>query len=207
MKWPCLSREEEKELAIRWRREGDIPARNALAMSQHDWMCGVVWNRYRHLGVPREDLHGYGAVVLLEAAGSFDPAFGTGFRTWARGALLLNMPRKVLSHARLVKVPWRHSREVSFAVIHAADWADMPPVIDPASEVDPSRQDWILWVRDAVSGLPERERRLVEVRWLGEEGVVGPVAAGRILGVSKTTVSDHSRVVLARLHQRAEAAS
>ena len=87
---PYLERGEERELARRWREEGDEEALHLLA-SSHIRLVLATARRFRHYKLPLADLVQEGSVGLLEAAARYEPA--------ARDALL---------HLCLLVDPRRH---------------------------------------------------------------------------------------------------
>lgn len=78
-----LSKEEEHDLAMRWRDQKDEKAMHKIVMA-HQGMTSVEARRYRNYGILAQDLESEGFVGLLEAARRFDPDMGTRFSTFAR---------------------------------------------------------------------------------------------------------------------------
>ncbi|MGH6678930.1 MAG: RNA polymerase factor sigma-32, partial [Bradyrhizobium sp.] len=79
---PFLARDEEKDLAIRWKTQRDEDALHQLARA-HMRLVIAVAMRFRHYGLPIADLIQEGHVGLLEAAARFDPARDVRFSTYA----------------------------------------------------------------------------------------------------------------------------
>jgi RNA polymerase sigma-32 factor len=79
---PELGRDEEAELARRWRVSGDRPAANALARAH---MRQVVTSamKYRHYGVPLGELVAEGNIGIFQALAKFQPERGVRFGTYA----------------------------------------------------------------------------------------------------------------------------
>jgi RNA polymerase sigma factor (sigma-70 family) len=107
------ARGHSERLAARARR-GDREALGLL-VAEHMPLVRSVALRYRHLGLPDEDLVQEGAIGLLQAIGDFDPDCGASFSTHAfwrvRGAVthavtergrLLRVPRPVLERRRRI---------------------------------------------------------------------------------------------------------
>ena len=90
MKAPYLSREEELELALRWRDEQDQAALHRLTHA-HMRLAIAIASRFRHFGPPVYDLIQEGHVGLMEAAARFDPdrqvRFSTYATWWIRAAI------------------------------------------------------------------------------------------------------------------------
>lgn len=87
---PFLTREEEHELAKRWKDQGDETAMHRLAAS-HMRLVIAIASRFRHYGLQMPDLVQEGHVGLLEAAARFDPdrevRFSTYATWWIRAAI------------------------------------------------------------------------------------------------------------------------
>jgi RNA polymerase sigma-32 factor len=79
---PYLSRSEERDLARRWRDEGDEEALHLIA-SSHIRLVLATASRFRHYGLPFADLVQEGSVGLLEAAARFEPGRDVRFSTYA----------------------------------------------------------------------------------------------------------------------------
>ncbi|MCB1544884.1 MAG: RNA polymerase factor sigma-32, partial [Rhodoblastus sp.] len=69
---PFLEREEEHQLALRWRDFRDQKALDQLSAS-HMRLVIALAARFRHYGLPIADVIQEGHVGLLEAAARFDP--------------------------------------------------------------------------------------------------------------------------------------
>jgi RNA polymerase sigma-32 factor len=80
---PKLSRERERELAVRWREHGDTSARDELVRSQLRHVVAIA-RRYRaQTWATLEELIAEGNFGLLQALEKFDPDRGTRFVTYA----------------------------------------------------------------------------------------------------------------------------
>jgi RNA polymerase sigma-32 factor len=79
---PFLDRDEERDLAERWKEKRDEGALHQLARA-HMRLVIAVAVRFRHYGLPMADLIQEGHVGLLEAAARFDPAREVRFSTYA----------------------------------------------------------------------------------------------------------------------------
>ncbi|NBN65954.1 RNA polymerase factor sigma-32 [Microvirga tunisiensis] len=82
MSAPYLTREEEQELAIRWRTNGDRKALERLSLS-HMRLVIAVASRFRNFGLPMSDMIQEGHIGLLEAASRFEPEREVRFSTYA----------------------------------------------------------------------------------------------------------------------------
>jgi RNA polymerase sigma-32 factor len=82
MKAPYLEREEERELASRWKENRDQQALHRLT-SAHMRLVIAIAARFRHFGLSMSDLIQEGHVGLLEAAARFEPERDVRFSTYA----------------------------------------------------------------------------------------------------------------------------
>jgi RNA polymerase primary sigma factor len=102
-KIPLLSGEEEQSCARR-AVQGDPQARQRLIEANLRFVI-LVAKRYRHCGVPLEDLIDEGNIGLIQAAGRFDPDRGIHFVSyaiwWIRQAIL----KAIHENSRLIRVP------------------------------------------------------------------------------------------------------
>lgn len=79
---PFLEREEERQLAIRWRETGDEAALHRLTAS-HMRLVIAMAAKFRRYGLNHSDLVQEGHVGLLEAASRFEPERDVRFSTYA----------------------------------------------------------------------------------------------------------------------------
>ena len=100
---PILTREQEQTLLLRMRHDPDS-ARQEL-VSSHLRLVVKVARRYRHLGLPLDELVAEGNIGLLRAARRFNPARGTRFMTcaiwWIRKSIFDALDR----NSCLVRIP------------------------------------------------------------------------------------------------------
>jgi RNA polymerase sigma-32 factor len=82
MQAPYLERGQEKSLAEKWRGESDAAALHQLTQS-HMRLVIAIAARFRHFGLPMNDLIQEGNVGLLEAAARFEPERDIRFSTYA----------------------------------------------------------------------------------------------------------------------------
>lgn len=82
MNAPFLEREEERDLATRWREQGDEAALHRLT-SAHMRLVIAMAAKFRRYGLPGADLIQEGHVGLLEAASRFEPEREVRFSTYA----------------------------------------------------------------------------------------------------------------------------
>ena len=99
---PYLEREEERELAVRWREGDDQVARNKIAMA-HMRLVVSMAGKFRNFGLPMSDLVQAGYVGLLEAAARFEPSREVRFSTYASWWIRAAMQDYILRNWSIVR--------------------------------------------------------------------------------------------------------
>ena len=99
---PLLERDNERQLAVRWRGEHDEAALHELTQA-HMRLVIAMAARYRHYGLPLPDLVQEGHVGLLEAAARFEPAKEVRFSTYASWWIRASMQDYVLRNWSIVR--------------------------------------------------------------------------------------------------------
>lgn len=102
MRAPYLEREEERQLAVRWREERDQQALHRLT-SAHMRLVIAIAARFRHFGLSASDLIQEGYVGLLEAAARFEPEREVRFSTYATWWIRASMQDFVLRNWSIVR--------------------------------------------------------------------------------------------------------
>jgi RNA polymerase sigma-32 factor len=100
---PVLSREEERQLAERLHRDGDVDAARQLVMSHLRFVVHVA-RGYAGYGLPLPDLVQEGNVGLMKAVKRFDPTVGVRLVSFAVHWIRAEIHEYVLRNWRLVKV-------------------------------------------------------------------------------------------------------
>jgi len=98
-----LSREDEQELAIRLRDEGDLEAARAMVMAHLRFVVHIA-KGYTGYGLPIADLIQEGNVGLMKAVKRFDPEFGVRLVSFAVHWIRAEIHEFVLKNWRIVKV-------------------------------------------------------------------------------------------------------
>jgi RNA polymerase sigma-32 factor len=80
--YPALTREEEQDLVIRFRTQGDEAARETLIAAHLRYVVAIAL-KYQRYGVPLEELVSEGNFGLVHALGKFELDRGTRFVTYA----------------------------------------------------------------------------------------------------------------------------
>jgi len=102
MQAPYLDRDEEHDLAIRWRTGDDRNARNRIA-TVHMRLVISMASRFRGFGLPLGDLVQEGNVGLLEAAARFEPERNVRFSTYASWWIRAAMQDYILRNWSIVR--------------------------------------------------------------------------------------------------------
>ena len=170
---------------------------------EHEKLVQFVVNRYltRYFvpGMEREDLVSWGMIGLVRAARAWDPERSGSFSTLAYKAIERMIVRGVLREWK----PEQAAVTVSLDALVAGEESDeqeesflerLAGEQDVESEIldDATRAA----VRAAVAGLPEPQRRLIEMHFYEEVPVAEAAAA---LGVSRQSASERQRMALRKL--------
>ena len=102
MSAPFLERDEERNLAIRWRDTRDQRALDQIAAS-HMRLVIALASRFRHYGLPVADIIQEGHVGLLEAAARFDPEREVRFSTYATWWIRASIQDYILRNWSIVR--------------------------------------------------------------------------------------------------------
>ncbi|WP_336055312.1 RNA polymerase factor sigma-32 [Nitratireductor sp. CH_MIT9313-5] len=102
MKAPYLERDEEQELARRWKEAQDQEALHRITLA-HMRLVIAMASKFRSFGLPAGDLIQEGYVGLLEAAARFDPAREVRFSTYATWWIRASMQDYVLRNWSIVR--------------------------------------------------------------------------------------------------------
>ncbi len=99
---PILEREHERELATRWRRDGDETALHELIGAYVRLVVSTA-TRFRHYGLPFGDLVQEGNIGLILAAARFEPEREVRFSTYASWWIRSSMQDFVLRNWSIVR--------------------------------------------------------------------------------------------------------
>ena len=102
-RFPLLSAEEERRLALRFRDEGDLDAARALVLS-HLRLVVAIARGYLGYGLPHGDLIQEGNIGLMKAVKRFDPDRGVRLVSFAMHWIKAEIHEYILRNWRLVKV-------------------------------------------------------------------------------------------------------
>ncbi len=99
---PFLERDNEHDLAVRWKEHGDEDALHELAEAHMRLVISIAV-RFRHYGLPVADLIQEGHVGLLEAAARFDPEREVRFSTYATWWIRASIQDYILRNWSIVR--------------------------------------------------------------------------------------------------------
>ena len=102
-RFPILSAEEERRLALRFRDHGDLEAARALVLS-HLRLVVAIARGYLGYGLPHADLIQEGNIGLMKAVKRFDPDRGVRLVSFAIHWIKAEIHEYILRNWRLVKV-------------------------------------------------------------------------------------------------------
>lgn len=102
MKAPYLAREEEADLAVRWKEHRDQDAMHQITIAHMRLVISMA-SRFRHFGLSMGDLIQEGHVGLLEAAARFEPERAVRFSTYATWWIRASMQDYVLRNWSIVR--------------------------------------------------------------------------------------------------------
>jgi RNA polymerase sigma-32 factor len=100
---PILDAEEERELAERWHRDGDVEAARLLVLSNLRFVLHIA-NGYRGYGLSQADIIQEGNVGLMKAVKRFDPNVGVRLVTFAVHWIRAEIHEFIMRNWRIVKV-------------------------------------------------------------------------------------------------------
>ena len=102
-RFAILEKEQEYELALRWRERGDRDAANQLVTS-HLRLAAKVAMGYRGYGLPVSEIISEGNIGLLQALNRFEPERGFRFATYAIWWIRASIQDYILRSWSLVKI-------------------------------------------------------------------------------------------------------
>jgi RNA polymerase sigma-32 factor len=113
MQAPYLERDEEHDLAVRWRDDKDQAALHRLTAA-HMRLVIAVAARFRNFGLPMSDMIQEGHVGLLEAAARFEPDREVRFSTYATWWIRASIQDYILRNWSIVRGGTSSSQKALF---------------------------------------------------------------------------------------------
>jgi len=101
--FPILEKQEEQDLAIRWRDKGDTEAAHQLVTS-HLRLVAKMAMKYKGYGLPVADLVSEGNIGLMKAVKKFDPDLGFRLSTYAMWWIKASITEYILKSWSMVKL-------------------------------------------------------------------------------------------------------
>jgi RNA polymerase sigma-32 factor len=102
MRAPYLEREEEHDLAVRWKEDHDQEALHRITTAHMRLVISMA-AKFRHFGLSMSDLIQEGHVGLLEAAARFEPARDVRFSTYATWWIRASIQDYILRNWSIVR--------------------------------------------------------------------------------------------------------
>src|SRR5271156_6256076 len=118
-RFAMLEKEQEYELAKRWRERGDRDAANQLVTS-HLRLAAKVAMGYRGYGLPVSEIISEGNVGLMQALNRFEPEKGFRFATYAIWWIRASIQDYILRSWSLVKIGTTASQKKLFFKLRSA---------------------------------------------------------------------------------------
>lgn len=221
MRYKPLSREEEVELARRWRNDGDWAAREKIVASYLPLGKKLAYRfKQRYLHLAKEDLEQQSVLGLLRAIEDFDPDQGNRFGTYAGWWIQSLLDEFCVRNSRLVRPSLRsETRRMQLPANAFKSLTD--PVVsgnrsDTASKItlgetipspDPSPEDIAILSVDsdrkhlgrAMRQLDPRSRKIIKARFAEDPPALREI--GEKLGISKERVRQLEAAALKQLRE------
>jgi RNA polymerase sigma-32 factor len=144
---PMLSEESERELARRFREDGDIDAARQLVMSHLRFVVRVA-RGYAGYGLAQGDLIQEGNIGLMKAVKRFDPSVGVRLVSFAVHWVRAEMHEFILRNWRIVKVATTKSQRKLFFNLRGAKkrlgWLNRDEVEAVAADLNVEPKDVLL---------------------------------------------------------------
>ena len=183
-----LSPDEEREALARM-REGDESAREMLI--EHNMRLIVhIARKYKVPGCTFDDLISIGAIGLIKAVRSYDVSSGATLSTYAARCIeneILMSLRQSRKQQNDISLDEPLGTDSEGNTLSFSDLLGTPPDL---VEDEVRRRVTLSRVQKALPLLPERERRVLTLRYGLEDGVVHPQhEIARMLDISRSYVS------------------
>src|ERR671924_374317 len=118
-RFPLLSAEEERRLALRFRDEGDLEAARQLVLS-HLRLVVAIARGYLGYGLPHADLIQEGNIGLMKAVKRFDPDRGVRLVSFAIHWIRAEIHEFILRNWRIVKIATTKAQRKLFFNLRSA---------------------------------------------------------------------------------------
>src|SRR5712672_1036085 len=118
-RYAMLEKDQEYELATRWRERGDRDAANQLVTS-HLRLAAKVAMGYRGYGLPASEIISEGNIGLMQALNRFEPEKGFRFATYAIWWIRASIQDYILRSWSLVKIGTTANQKKLFFKLRSA---------------------------------------------------------------------------------------
>jgi RNA polymerase sigma-B factor len=165
-------------------------------IEQHLPLVRTIARRFAHRGESFDDLVQVGALGLIKAVDRFDPGRGVTLGAYAAPTIAGEIRRHLRDRVTLIRIPRSAGDEASSArfPLPLESAGSLQP--DRAAEAGLAESEDRALVASGLRALPQRERRVVELRYYGDLSQK-PIADQ--LGISQVHVSRLLRASLGRL--------
>ena len=133
-RFPLLTAQEERELALRWREKEDLDAARGLVLS-HLRLVVALARGYLGYGLPHADLIQEGNIGLMKAVKRFDPDRGVRLVSFAIHWIRAEIHEYILRNWRLVKVATTKAQRKLFFNLRSMKKGLAPLTSDDVSRV------------------------------------------------------------------------
>lgn len=141
---PMLTAEEEKELALRYRQEGDLAAAQQLVLSHLRYVARIA-RSYNGYGLAVGDLIQEGTIGLMKAVKRFDPTVGVRLVSFAVHWIKAEIHEFIIRNWRIVKVATTKAQRKLFFNLRQAKkrlgWMSKQEVHEVANDLGVSPEE------------------------------------------------------------------
>jgi RNA polymerase sigma-32 factor len=152
--FPVLDAQQEKELALKLKKENDLDAAKALVMHNLRFVIKVA-RGYNGYGLPLPDLVQEGSIGLMKAVKRFDPDMNVRLISFAVHWIRAEIHEYILRNWKIVKVATTKSQRKLFFNLRSSKnrlgWLNKEEVDSVASDLNVSSKD-VLEMEKRLSG-------------------------------------------------------
>jgi RNA polymerase sigma-32 factor len=208
-RFPILSADEERSLALRYRESDDLDAARQLVLS-HLRLVVAIARGYLGYGLPHADLIQEGNIGLMKAVKRFDPERGVRLVSFAIHWIKAEMHEFILRNWRLVKVATTKAQRKLFFNLRSMRSGLAPLSVDEVQRVatelkvkpeEVTEMESRLSGRDIAFDADDDEDSYAPVNYLAADHEAEP---SRLLEIEETDRerADGLKTALARLDER-----
>ncbi len=206
-RFPILSAERERELALRLRADNDLEAARELVLSHLRFVAKIA-RGYAGYGLPLADLIQEGGIGLMKAVRRFDPDMGVRLVSFAVHWIRAEMHEYILRNWRIVKVATTKAQRKLFFNLRSSKkrlgWFSHEEVQSVAEDLGVSPET-VLEMESRLSGqdvsFDPVETDSEETAWSPASYLSAPLSADPLTTLEQADSSDHSH---GKLHDALE---